>query len=159
MNCKEASVRRAFRGACQCAVVLATMFFAASPSFAQMPSITGVTITYGSTNTITIVGTNFEPKTTPNPTVVLGATAVTVTSFTNTKIVATTTTQFSPGSYLLTVTNCLKNAETFDETGGADGPQGPAGAPGAKGATGSAGAAGPAGAKGATGASGSAGTP
>ena len=56
MNRNTASVRRALRGACLCAVVLATMFLAASPSFAQMPSITGVTIAYGSTNTITIIG-------------------------------------------------------------------------------------------------------
>jgi hypothetical protein len=76
-----------------------------------MPSIESVTIAYGSTNTITIMGTNFEPKNTPEPTVVLDTTTLTVTSFSNTKIVATTTTQFAAGSYLLTVTNCLKNAE------------------------------------------------
>src|ERR1700677_4028721 len=159
MNRNTASVRRALRGACLCAVVLATMFLAASPSFAQMPSITGVTIAYGSTNTITIVGTNFEPKSTPVPTVVLDTTTLAVTSFSNTKIVATTTTQFAAGSYLLTVTNCLKNAETFDVTWGADGPQGPAGAPGTKGATGSAGTPGTPGATGAPGAAGATGAP
>jgi len=157
MNRNESSVRRALQGVCRSAVVLATMFFAASPLLAQMPSITSVTIAYGSTNTITIIGTNFEPKTSPDPTVVLDTTALKVTSFSNTKIVATTTTQIGAGSYLLTVTNCLKNAETFDVTWGAVGPQGPAGTPGAKGATGSAGPAGATGSAGPAGATGSAG--
>jgi hypothetical protein len=111
MNFNEANVCRALQGLCRSAVLLATMFFAASPLLAQMPSIESVTIAYGSTNTITIMGTNFEPKNTPEPTVVLDTTTLTVTSFSNTKIVATTTTQFAAGSYLLTVTNCLKNAE------------------------------------------------
>src|ERR1700685_3724130 len=149
MNCNESNVRRALQGVCRSAVLLAAMFFAASPLLAQMPSIESVTSAYGSTNTITIIGTNFEPKNTPDPTVVLDTTTLAVTSFSNTKIVATTTTQFGAGSYLLTVTNCLKNAETFDVTWGADGPQGPAGAPGTKGATGAAGTPGTPGATGA----------
>lgn len=56
MNCNEANVRRALPGVCRSAAVLATMFLAASPLLAQMPTITRVTIAYAppnATNTIT----------------------------------------------------------------------------------------------------------
>lgn len=109
MNCNDANLRRALKSICRCVVVLATMFFAASPLLAQVPTITSVRIAYGiptpSTNTITIIGNFFNPKGIA-PSVVMGVTALTVNpSFTNTKIVATLPNSLAAGAYLLTVMN------------------------------------------------------
>jgi collagen type I alpha len=163
MNCNEANMRRALKGVCQSAVVLATMFFAASPLLAQVPSITSVTIAYdkptSATNQITITGGYFKPSSS-GPTVTLGGTALTVSSVTNTTIVATFSSSLAAGTYLLTVMNHpYSYSGVFIVTNGAVGPQGPAGLPGAKGATGATGSAGTPGTPGATGAPGAAGTP
>ena len=131
MNGRQAMVRRAHKRARRSAFVLATVFFAASPLFAQVPTISSVKISYGiptaSTNTITISGNFFYPKAVA-PTAVLGVTTLTVNpDFTNTKIVATFPSSLPPGAYLLTVMNHPdSNRGVFVVKNGAMGLQGQA---------------------------------
>jgi len=129
VNCNEANVRRALKIMCRSVVVLATMFFAASPLLAQVPTIASVRIAYGiptpSTNTITIIGNFFNPKGIA-PSVVMGVTALTVNpGFTNTKIVATLPNNLAAGAYLLTVMNHpYSNSGVFVVNNGKAGLQG-----------------------------------
>ena len=129
MNRNQTTVRRALQKALRSALALATIFFAASPLLAQVPTISSVKISYGtpnaSTNTITISGNFFYPKTIA-PTAVLGVTPLTVNpDFTNTKIVATFPSSLAAGAYLLTVMNHPdSNSGVFVVKNGAIGLQG-----------------------------------
>lgn len=97
-----------------------------------LPVINEVTVNT-TANTITIAGTGFNSRL--KPSVKLGSTSLTVTSYTSTGIVANLGTVTAPGTYLLTVVDGL--LPTFaDVTLGAVGPQGPIGATGPQGATG-----------------------
>src|SRR5580700_196233 len=131
MSCNQTNVRRAYKSARRSALVLATIFFAASPLLAQVPTISSVKISYGiptaSTNTMTISGNFFYPKAVA-PTAVLGVTTLTVNpDFTNTKIVATFPSSLAPGAYLLTVMNHPdSNTGVFVVKNGAIGLQGQA---------------------------------
>lgn len=90
------------------------------------------------TNTLTIAGNNFG---TALPTVTLDATKLTVTSNTNTQIVANLPAGIIPGSYHLTVARAEQHHEDEDKddvakldvTLGAVGPQGPQGPQGIQG--------------------------
>jgi hypothetical protein len=108
------------------------------------------------TNVITLTGSNFEPAKT-KPTVLFDGSALTLSSFSNTQIVAALPAGLAPGTFDLTVTNSSGNSVDFNMTYGAIGPQGPAGAAGPTGAQGPAGpigATGPQGPRGITGAPG-----
>jgi hypothetical protein len=115
---------------------------------------------------LTITGNNFGTVT---PLVTLGGVALTVTSFSNTSIVASLPAALALGtSYPLTVTSAsqARSSATFDVTlgitgsqgdagpQGATGPQGPTGSPGPGGSQGVAGPQGPAGSAGFKGAPG-----
>jgi hypothetical protein len=90
------------------------------------------------TNTLTISGNNFG---TAAPTVILDATKLTVTSNTNTQIVANLPAGIMPGSYHLTVAKAERHHDEddrddvakLDVTLGAVGPQGPQGPQGIQG--------------------------
>jgi hypothetical protein len=119
---------------------------------AATPVVNSGAINY-STNQITLTGTGFEPAKT-KPTVSFNGIALTVSTFSNTQIVANLPAGLTPGTFDLTVTNSQGLSVDFNVTYGATGPQGPAGPAGAAGAKGATGPAGPAGATGATGATG-----
>jgi Collagen triple helix repeat (20 copies)/IPT/TIG domain len=108
------------------------------------------------TNQITLTGSNFVPGK-AKPTVLFNGAALTVTSSTNTQIVATLPSGITPGTFNLMVTNSSGNSVDFDMSYGAIGPQGlagPAGPTGAQGPVGPTGPAGPTGPRGLTGAPG-----
>jgi hypothetical protein len=123
----------------------------ALPAKAQLFSIISNTKVNTSTNTITITGAGFSSKV--KPTVYLGGTNLSVSSFTAASIVASLGSVTAPGTYLLTVTSGLTFAAA-DVTLGAAGPQGPIGPQGLTGATGPQGPSGLTGATGAPGATG-----
>lgn len=110
-------------------------------------------------NTLTIVGNNFG---TAMPTVTLDATKLTVTSNTNTQIVANLPAGIMPGSYHLTVAKAEQHHDDEDKddvarldvTLGAVGPQGPQGPQGIQGPQGPQGVPGPVGPQGPQGPSG-----
>lgn len=143
-------VPRAFLPVALLALLL-TVF--AVPAKAQLFSIISNTMVNTNTNTITITGSGFSTRV--KPTVSLGGTALTVSSYTATSIVASLGPVTAPGTYLLTLTSGLTFAAA-DVTLGAVGPQGAVGPVGATGATG---AVGPTGVTGATGATGPQGAP
>lgn len=133
--------------------LLSAPLFAIAAS--NTPVVQNGTINYLS-NQITLVGSSFEPGKTA-PTVLFNGQALTVTSFSNTQIVATLPSALPPGTFNLTVTNSSGNSVVFDMTYGATGPQGPVGAAGPigpQGLTGATGATGPQGPRGLTGAPG-----
>jgi hypothetical protein len=140
--------------------LLALLLFALTlPAKAQLFPIISNAKVNTSTNIITITGSGFNTRV--KPTVYLGATNLSVSSFTATSIVASLGSITAPGTYLLTVTSGITFAAA-DVTLGAVGPQGPIGPqgpPGATGATGVTGAIGQAGPTGATGATGPQGAP
>ena len=94
------------------------------------------------TNQITLTGTNFVPGKV-KPAILFNGAALTVTSFSNTQIIATLPSGIAPGTFNLTLTNSAGNSVEFDMSYGAIGPQGPAGAAGPAGAQGPAGLTGP----------------
>jgi Collagen triple helix repeat (20 copies)/IPT/TIG domain len=110
------------------------------------------------TNQVTLTGTNFEPGK-AKPTVLFNGAALTVTSFTNTQVVATLPTGLTPGTFNLTLTNSAGNSVEFDLSYGAIGPQGPVGPAGSTGAQGPGGPTGPAGPQGPRGLTGAPGAP
>ena len=126
----------------------------APPAKAQLFSIISNTKVNTSTNTINITGSGFSSKV--KPTVYLGGTTLSISSFTATSIVASLGSVTLPGTYLLTVTSGITFAAA-DVTLGAVGPQGPIGPPGLTGATGASGATGAIGQTGPTGATGATG--
>jgi hypothetical protein len=132
------------------AVLLFAPLIAVSASAA--PTVQSGVINY-LTNQVTLTGTNFEPGKV-KPTIVFNGATLTVTSFSNTQVVATLPTGITPGTFNLTLTNSAGNSVEFDMTYGAIGPQGPAGAAGPTGTQGPAGPAGPGGPRGITGAPG-----
>jgi hypothetical protein len=120
-----------------------------------VPIVQSGTINY-LTNVITLSGSNFEPGKT-GPAVLFNGAALTVTSFSNTQVVATLPSGLAPGTFDLTLTNSSGNSVVFDMNYGAIGPQGPAGPPGptgSQGPIGPLGATGPQGPRGITGAPG-----
>ena len=128
------------RRALQPAVVLATLFLAASPLMAELPVVVSTTIKYSVTpNQITISGQNFGAAA---PKVVLNNTTLTLISNTTT-IVANMPSGLAPGSYILTVTPNRNLPAIFVVTNGEVGPQGPMGLTGAQGPQGNTGAQGP----------------
>jgi hypothetical protein len=129
----------------------------ALPAKAQLFSIISNAKVNTSTNMITITGSGFNTRV--KPTVYLGGTNLSVSSFTATSVVASLGSVTAPGTYMLTVTSGVTFAAadvTLGAVGpqGPIGPQGPTGAAGAIGATGAIGQTGPTGATGATGPSG-----
>jgi hypothetical protein len=131
-------------------LILAPLF-----AVAATPVVNSGTINY-STSQIMLSGTGFEPNKT-KPTVAFNGSALTISTFSNTQVVATLPTGLTPGTFDLTVTNSQGNSVDFNMTYGATGPQGPAGPAGLAGATGATGATGPRGLTGAPGAPGPAG--
>jgi len=131
------------------------LFLTPVMALAAVPVVNSGTINY-QTNQITLIGSGFEPAK-AKPTVTFNGTALTVSTFSNTQVVATLPASLTPGTFDLTVTNSQGNAVDFNMTYGATGPQGPAGPTGSTGAAGPQGPAGPAGATGATGPRGAAG--
>jgi hypothetical protein len=137
-------------------LVLAPLF-----AVAATPAVNSGTINY-STSQITLTGSGFEPNK-AKPTVAFNGSALTISTFSNTQVVATLPTGLTPGTFDLTVTNSQGNSVDFNMTYGATGPQGPAGPAGPQGpaglsgATGATGAPGPRGLTGAPGAPGPAG--
>lgn len=138
-------------------IVVALLLFAPLLALAasSVPVVQSAFINY-LTNQVTLTGSNFEPSKT-GPTVLFDGTALAVTSFSNSQVVATLPSGVSPGTFNLTVTNSSGNNVVFDLTYGAIGPQGPAGPAGPTGVQGPAGpigATGPQGPRGLTGAPG-----
>ena len=140
-------------------IVVALLLFAPLLAVAasSAPAVQSGIINY-LTNAITLTGSNFEPGKT-KPTVLFNGAALTVTSFSNTQIVATLPAGSRPGTFNLTVTNSSGNSVEFDMTYGAIGPQGPAGPAGPTGAKEPAGPTGPAGPQGPRGITGAPGAP
>jgi hypothetical protein len=140
-------------------VALLTMLFTVSalPVKAQLFSVISTTTVDSGTNSITIAGSGFNTRV--KPVVTLGGKTLTVSSYSNTSIVASLGSITAPGTYLLTVTSGFDFAAadvTLGAVGpqGPIGPQGPAGAPGVNGMNGLSGPAGPAGPAGPQGAAG-----
>jgi IPT/TIG domain/Collagen triple helix repeat (20 copies) len=138
-------------------IVVALFLFAPLLAVAAstVPVVQSAFINY-LTDQVTLSGSNFEPGKT-KPTVLFDGAALTVTSFSNTQIVATLPSAVTPGTFNLSVTNSSGNNVVFDMTYGAIGPQGPAGSAGptgAQGPVGPIGATGPQGPRGLTGAPG-----
>lgn len=129
---------------------LAVLFLLSASLFATTaPDIINTSIDSGVTQ-LTIHGSGFSP-TNAAPTVVLGFDTLTVTSFTDTLIVANIPANEPSGSYELSVTDAGSGAKTTTfgvaiGTVGLTGPQGPQGIQGFTGATGATGPQGPAGA-------------
>jgi hypothetical protein len=119
---------------------------------ASTPVVNSGTINY-LTNQITLTGSGFQPAK-AKPTVLFDGAGLTLSTFSNTQIVATLPAATPAGSFSLTVTNSAGNSAVFDMTYGATGLQGPAGPAGAQGPIGPAGATGPQGPRGITGAPG-----
>lgn len=152
------------------AVIFSLFLLSATPAFAtSAPTVISASADTGITQ-LTIVGSGFSPSGTA-PIVVLGTSTLTITSFTDTQIVAALPANEAAGSYSLAVTETSggNKTTTFGATIGNQGPagaQGPVGeagpqgtagfngAPGATGATGPQGPTGATGAQGATGATG-----
>jgi Collagen triple helix repeat (20 copies)/IPT/TIG domain len=161
MNCSSI-VRNAALGlvlSVTVALPLAPSALAASPAVPP-PFMTEV-VPNTATNSVTISGTNLGSA--GFTTVMLdgSATPLTLTTVTNTSVVATLPAGLPPGSYLLTLTTTTKGTQSdeFWLTLGAVGPTGPQGPQGVQGSTGPAGTTGPAGPAGATGATGPQGPP
>lgn len=128
-------------------------------ALAASPAVNSGAINY-SNNQITLTGTGFEPART-KPIVTFNGVALTVSTFSNTQIVASLPVGLTPGTFDLTVTNSTGGTVDFNMTygaTGAQGPMGPVGAQGPAGPAGTAGATGPRGAAGVAGAPGAAGT-
>ena len=139
--------------------VIALLLFAPllAVSASAAPVVQSGVINYV-TNQITLTGTNFVPGK-AKPAVLFNGTALTVTSFSNTQIIATLPSGIAPGTFNLTLTNSAGNSVEFDMSYGAIGPQGPAGAAGPAGTQGPAGLTGPAGPQGPRGLTGAPGAP
>jgi hypothetical protein len=136
-------------------IFVALLLFAPPLAVAAVPVVQSGTINYV-TNQITLTGSAFQPAK-AKPTVLFDGTALTVTSSTNTQIIATLPAGVAPGTFDLTVSNSGGNSVVFDMSYGAIGPQGlagPAGPTGAQGPSGPIGATGPQGQRGLTGAPG-----
>ncbi len=105
----------------------ALFLFVVSPLFAvaATPAVNSGTINY-STNQITLTGSGFQPNK-AKPTVAFNGIALTISTVSNTQVVATLPTGLTPGTFDLTVTNSQGNSVDFNMTYGATGPQGPAG--------------------------------
>jgi hypothetical protein len=86
-------------------------------SQAQTPVIDDATVNL-TAGSLTLAGSNFSPSGAA-PTVTLGGTSRTVSSFTNTSIVAAVPTTLAIGSYLVTVTNSVPQSASADVTVGA----------------------------------------
>ena len=140
-------------------LVVALLLFAPMLAVSALaaPAVQSGIINYV-TNQVTLTGTNFEPGK-AKPTVLFNGAALTVTSFTNTQVVAMLPTGLTPGTFNLTLTNSAGNSVEFDLSYGAIGPQGPAGPAGPTGAQGPAGQTGPAGPTGPRGLTGAPGAP
>jgi hypothetical protein len=138
-------------------VAAALLLFAPLLAVAAVPVVQSGTINYV-TNQITLTGSAFQPAK-AKPTVLFDGTALTVTSSSNTQIIATLPTGVAPGTFDLTVTNSGGNSVIFDMSYGASGPQGPSGVAGPTGAQGPAGLTGPAGPTGPRGLTGAPGAP
>ena len=130
-------------------ISLALLMFAPLFADAATPVVNSGTINY-STNQITLTGNNFQPNK-AKPTVSFNGVSLTVSSSSNTQVVATLPSGLTPGTFDLTVTNSGGNSVEFNMTYGAIGPQGPAGPTGAVGPQGPAGATGAQGPRGLTG--------
>ena len=130
-------------------------------SKAQLAPIIEKAVVNSTAGTVTIEGSGFA--TSKKPTVFLGGVQLTVTSFSETTIVASTAAVTTPGSYLLVVNDDVLPG-LFEVTLGAVGPQGamglqgPIGPAGPAGATGATGSIGPAGATGSIGPAGATGS-
>src|SRR5690349_19448810 len=96
------------------------------------------------TNTITVTGQNFSP-TQAAPAVTLGNTALSLVSFSNTKIIANLPSSAPPASYKLSVVNSSNGKGSLIVTLGVPGPAGSQGPQGARGNTGTQGPMGDAG--------------
>jgi len=124
--------------------------------FPDPPEITKVTVN-SSTNTLSIIGNDFDARVAP--TVSIGKTNLTVNSFSETQIVAALPANISAGAYVLTVSTGYRHHVTLRynltiaaaDPAGPQGPAGPAGPQGPPGPQGPAGPAGPAGPQGLTG--------
>jgi len=138
-------------------MLAAVLFFTPLFAVAAVPVVNSGTINY-QTNQITLTGTGFEPAKT-KPTVAFNGVALTVTTFSNTQVVATLPAGMTAGTFNLVLTNSQGSAVDFNMNYGATGPQGPAGPAGPAGAQGPAGPAGATGATGATGPRGLTGAP
>ena len=143
-------------------LALAVLVLAASSiAFGQatQPTIYNTSINYN-TNVITIAGKGFEPGSSA-PEVKFNNVILTLSSFTDTQVVAPLPSGLTNEVYLLKVINSLSNTYDFSVAYGATGPQGatgpagPTGPQGAAGFNGAPGATGPQGPTGAAGATGS----
>jgi hypothetical protein len=110
-------------------------------SRAQTPLIQGASVNLAK-RYIALAGSNFSPSGVA-PTVVVGGSSRTVSSFTNTLMVVEVPSTLAEGTYLVTVTNSVPHAGSAYVAVGAVGPQGPAGPAGPTGAAGATGPAGP----------------
>jgi hypothetical protein len=158
MKCARKILVCALKATRQSVALLAIVGTLTLPLLAISPTITSVTISYGSPdNTITINGTKFG---TAAPKVAMtGGTTLTLGTHTSTQIVATFPNTLAAGNYILSVTVGTKSTATFTVTNGAVGPQGPMGPQGAPGTPGTPGAPGVPGAPGTAGAPGAQGPP
>ena len=121
--------------------------FGAVASVSKTPVVNSGIINYGS-NQITLTGSSFEPAKAGAPILRFNGSALTVTSYSDTQVVATLPQNVPPGTFNLSVTNSSGNSVVFDMTYGPVGPQGPmgpAGSPGPQGLMGNPGPQGPAG--------------
>src|SRR5580658_2929241 len=78
------------------------------------PAISSAVVDY-ETHQVTITGSNFSPAGLP-PTLAFARSPLTLVSFTNQSAAATLPAVFSPGSYLLAVTNSNHETGTFSVT-------------------------------------------
>ncbi len=116
----------------------ASLFATSMTAYGQTSVVRSAIVDY-TTEEITIAGTSLLP-TSGSPAVTLDGIALTLVSYSSTKIVADLPSGLGAGSFRLVV-----NAGVFDVTNGAVGPAGPAGATGAAGPAGPAGPRGPSG--------------
>lgn len=134
------------------------LFAAAGPAVAQKPAITSVTVTFSTTPPqITINGSAFGS--TKKPRVSLAGVVLTVSTYSDTAILAQAAGSLAVGSYQLTVTNTVSLQSTvFTMAVGSTGPAGPIGPSGPAGPAGPAGVQGPPGPPGTQGPAGPAGS-
>src|SRR5208282_217972 len=132
--------------------VLTLVFAGVSFGQATQPTVYNTTINYN-TNVITVVGKGFEPGSSA-PEMKFNNVVLTLSSFSDTQVVAALPSGLTNDVYLLKIINSVSNTYDFAVAYGAIGPPGPSGSQGPQGTQGPTGAQGPAGTQGATGSQG-----